>query len=135
MPLLGKHLIPSAHICMVPWLGTSVTGLCQISKLCGIDASDECFRLTYATHTRFLPFIMCISSATDQIYGRFLKLCQVMEHSENDRVNYLTYLCMSSARSIISSHLRIVGKRLHLDDKRKLLYEGSQLLKQAYINE
>ncbi len=42
MPLLGKHLIPSVHICMMPWLGTSVTGLCQISRLCGIDVSDEC---------------------------------------------------------------------------------------------
>ncbi len=41
MPLLGKHLIPSVHICMVPWSGTSVKGLCQISRLCGIDVSDE----------------------------------------------------------------------------------------------
>ncbi len=32
MPLLGKHLIPSVHICMLPWLGTSETGLCQISR-------------------------------------------------------------------------------------------------------
>ncbi len=42
---------------------------------------------------------------------------------------------MSSARSNIGSNLRIVGKRLNIDDKRKLLDEGSQLLKQAYINE
>ncbi len=55
------------------------------------------FQLPYAIHTRFLPIIMCISSAsTDQIYGRFLKLCQVMQHSKNDRVNYLTHLYMSS---------------------------------------
>ncbi len=93
------------------------------------------FQLPYATHTRFLPFIMCISSATYQIYGMLLKLCQVMEHSENDRVNYVTHLCMSLARSIIGSNLRIVGKRLHVDDKRKLLDEGIQLLRQAYINE
>ncbi len=57
-----------------------------------------------------------------------------MEHSENDRVNYLTHLCMPSARSIIGSNLRIVGKRLNIYDKRKLLDEGSQLLRQAYIN-
>ncbi len=90
------------------------------------DIFQLMFQLPYATHMRFLPIIMCISSATDQIYGRFLKLCQVMQHSENDRVNYLTHLCMSSARSIIGSNLRIVGKRLKIDDKRKLLDEGRQ---------
>jgi hypothetical protein len=37
----------------------------------------------YATHTRFLPLIMEISSATDQIYGRFIKMCRAMEKSEN----------------------------------------------------
>ncbi len=47
--------------------------------------------------------IMYISSAADQIYGRFLKLWQIMKRSENDRVNYLTHLCMPSARSIIGS--------------------------------
>ncbi len=38
-------------------------------------------QLPYATHTRFLPQIMNISSATDQIYGRFLKMYKVMEPS------------------------------------------------------
>ncbi len=42
---------------------------------------------------------------------------------------------MSSARSIIRSNLRIVGKRLNIDDKRKLVDEGSQFLRQAYTNE
>ncbi len=37
-------------------------------------------QLPYVAHTRFLPQIMEISSATDQIYGRFLKMCKVMEH-------------------------------------------------------
>ncbi len=78
---------------------------------------------------------MCISCASDQIYARFLKLCKIMEHSENDRVNYLTCLCMSSSRSIIGSNFRIVSKIFHIDDKRKLLDEGSQLLRQAYINQ
>ncbi len=42
---------------------------------------------------------------------------------------------MYSARSIIGSNLRNVCKRLHVDDKRKLLDEGSLLLRQAYIKE
>ncbi len=75
------------------------------------------FQLPYATHTRLLPIIMCISSITDQIYGRFLKLWQVMQHSENDKVIYLTHLCISSARSIIGSNHRIVGKRLNKKTK------------------
>ncbi len=37
--------------------------------------------------------------------------------------------------SIIGSFLRIVGKRLNIDGKRKLLDEGCQLLRQKYINE
>ncbi len=40
-------------------------------------------QLPYATRTRFLPQIMEISSATDQIYGWFLKMCKVMEHAKN----------------------------------------------------
>ncbi len=39
-------------------------------------------------------------------------------------VAYLTHLCMTSARLIIGSNLRIVGKRRHVDEKRKLLDEG-----------
>ncbi len=133
MPLLGKHLIPSVHISMVPSLGTSVTGLCQISRLCGIDVSDECSN--YHIPHILASFHLLCALTTDQIYGRFVKLCEVMEHSGNEGVNYLTHICMSSARSSIGSNLGIVGKRHYVDDKRKLLDEGSLLLRQSYINE
>ncbi len=128
MPLLGKHLY---GVLAWDFSDRSVSDFQIMWNRC----VRRMFQLPYATHINFLPFIMCISSATNQIYGRFLKLCHVMEHSENDSVNYLTYLCMSSARSIKGSTLRIVGKRLHVVGKRKLLDEDSQLLRQAYINE
>ncbi len=41
------------------------------------------FQLSYTFHTRFLPQNMEISSATDQIYGRFLKMYKVMDHAKN----------------------------------------------------
>ncbi len=37
------------------------------------------FNLPYTTHTRFLPHIPEISTVTDQIYGRFLKMVKTME--------------------------------------------------------
>ncbi len=37
------------------------------------------FNLPYTTHTRFLPHILEISTVTDQIYGRFLKMVKTME--------------------------------------------------------
>ncbi len=58
-------------------------------------------QLPYATHTRFLPHIMEISSATDEINGRFLKMCKVMEHAKNSRVSFLTKLSISMSRLII----------------------------------
>ncbi len=126
MPLLGTHLISMCTFLWFPGLDFTDRSVSDVQIMWN-RCVRRMFQLPYAIHTSFLPFSMCISSATYQIYGRFLKLCQVMEHFENDRVNYLTHLCMSSARSIIGSNLMIVGKILYVDDKRKLLDEGSQL--------
>ncbi len=68
-------------------------------------------QLPYVIHTRFLPQIMEISSATDQIYGRFLKMYKVMEHAKSSRVCFLTKLSIFTPRSIIRSNLRTVTKR------------------------
>ncbi len=81
-------------------------------------------QLLYAAHTRFLPQIMEISSATDQIYGWFLKMCKVMEHAKNSQVCFLTKLCISTPRSIIGSNLRTVMKRLHMNNLVTLMDEG-----------
>ncbi len=84
------------------------------------------------THTRFLPQIMEISSATDQIYGRFLKMCKDMEHAKNIRVHFLTNLNISTLWSIIGSNLRTMKKRLHMNNLATLMDEGCKKLREAY---
>ncbi len=91
-------------------------------------------RLPYATHTRFLPLIMDISSARDQIYSRFLKMCNMLEISDNVRVRYLTCCSMASPRSIIGTNLDIIGRRLHLNQS-SLKAKGIGLLKNMYIRQ
>ncbi len=85
--------------------------------------------------TRFLPQIMEINSATDQIYGRFSKMCKVMEHAKNSRVHFLTKLSISTPRSIIGSNLRTLKKRLHMNNLATLMDVGSKKLREAYITE
>ncbi len=51
MSLLGKDLIPSVHICMVPKPGTSVIDQYQISRVCGTNMSDK----YYSYHMPPLP--------------------------------------------------------------------------------
>ncbi len=91
-------------------------------------------RLPYATHTRFLPLIMDISSVRDQIYSRFLKMCNRMEISDNVHVKYFTCCSMASPRSIIGTNLDIIGRRLHLNQS-SLKAKGIGLLKNMYIRE
>ncbi len=81
-------------------------------------------QLPDATHTRFLLQFMEISSATDQICGQFLKMCKVMEHAKNSQVHFLTKFSISTPRSIISSNLRTVKKRLHINNLATLMDEG-----------
>jgi hypothetical protein len=78
---------------------------------------------------------MEMASVTDQIYGRFVKMWRAMEQSDNVRVRYLTHVCAATPRSIIGSNLRIVCKRLHLEDLIQLKAHGSRLLRQAYLSE
>ncbi len=76
---------------------------------------------------------MEISSATDQIYGRFLKMCKLMEHAKNSRVRFLTKLSISTPRWIIGSNLRTMKKRLHINNLATLMDEGCKKLREAYI--
>lgn len=46
-------------------------------------------KLPCATHTRFPPLIMDVSNAKDQIYSRFLQMCNKMEITDKLRVRYL----------------------------------------------
>ncbi len=48
---------------------------------------------------------MDISSAWDQIYIRFLKICNKMEISDNVRVIYLKCCSIASPKSIIGTNL------------------------------
>ncbi len=92
-------------------------------------------QLPYATHTRFMPQIMEISSATDQTYGLFLKMCKVMEHAMNSCVRFLTKLSISTHRLINGSNLRPVKKSLHMNNLTTLMHEGCKKLREAYITE
>ncbi len=92
-------------------------------------------QLTYATYTRFLPQMIEISSVTDQIYGRFLKMFKVMEHAKNSQVLFRTKLSISTPRSIIGSNLRTVNKKLHMNNLATLMDEGCKKLREAYITE
>ncbi len=70
------------------------------------------FTLPYETHRRFLPHLIGTPSASDQIFSRFLKKQLKMETSENHNVNFITRMCLDSARSISASNLRVIAKRL-----------------------
>ncbi len=91
-------------------------------------------RLPYATHTRFLPLIKDISSASNQVYSQFLKMHNKMEISDNEWVRYLTCCSMASPRSIIGTNLNIIGRRLHLNQSSSKA-KGIGLLKNIYILE
>jgi hypothetical protein len=53
------------------------------------------FNLSYRTHTRFLPYILETPGVLDQIYCRFIKMCQSMQKSENVKVR-LQYMYVNS---------------------------------------
>ncbi len=79
---------------------------------------------------------MEIISATDQIYGWFLKMCKVMEHATNSRICFLTKIIISIPRSIIGCNLRTVKKRLHMNNLATLMDVGcKKLMWEAYITE
>ncbi len=67
---------------------------------------------------------MEFGSATDQIYGQFLKKSKVMKHVKNSLVSFLTKLSLSTTRSVIGSHLRIVEKRLDMNSLTTLMGVG-----------
>ncbi len=93
------------------------------------------FNLPYTTHTRFLPHILEIGTVTDQICGCFLKMVKTMEQSNNMRVQYITKLSISSAKFIIGSYMRIICRRLKLDNISQLMNMGSCVRKKTYIQE
>ncbi len=93
------------------------------------------FNLPYTTDTRFFPHILEISTVTDQIYGRFLKMVKTMEQSNNIRVQYITKLSKISAKSIIGSNMRIICRRLKLDNISQVINMGSCMVKKTYIQE
>ena len=92
------------------------------------------FHLPYQTHRRFLPLILETPGVTDQIYYRFLKMCQTMNVSKNVKVKYLYNVCMLNARSIVRNNLNVIENRLGIKLE-KVLSDGISLLKGAYLNE
>ncbi len=93
------------------------------------------FQLPYTTHTRFLPLVLDTSLVMDQIYGRFLKLVNVMCYSRNVSIKFLANFCVQSPRSIIGSNLRVIQSRLNLDSLDELCNGRSHyLLRQLYIS-
>ncbi len=71
--------------------------------------------------SRFLPPILEISTLTDQLYERFLKMVKTMEQSNNMRVQNITKFSKISAKSIIGSNMRIICRRLKLDNISQLM--------------
>ncbi len=70
---------------------------------------------------------------TNQICGRFLKICKAMEQSDNMKVHYLTTLSTNSTNSIIGFNMWIICRRL--DNTSQLMNMGSCMLKKTYIQE
>ncbi len=62
-------------------------------------------------------------------------MVKTMEQSNNMRVQYETKLSNISAKSIISSNMRIICRRLKLDNISQLMNMGSCMLKKTYIQE
>ena len=92
------------------------------------------FNLPPMTHTRYLPHVLKSPGVLDQIYGRFIRMCQSMEKSDNSKVNNLFKVCMSTSRSIIRRNLRTIEQRLKLP-LNNVLSEGVRTLKRKYIEE
>jgi len=92
------------------------------------------FQLPYQTHRRFLPLVLGSPGVLDQMYRRFVKICQTMSSSQNVRVKYLYDVCSLNARSIIRKNLHVIEKRLEVNHVR-VLSEGYTLLKRVYLDE
>ena len=90
------------------------------------------FCLPYTTHTRYLPHILGVCNAMDQIYCRFINMINVMMKSKNVRVCYLTRMAIASARNIIGANVRIIAKRIKCDIA-DVLHTGRNILKDDYI--
>ena len=91
------------------------------------------FKLPYMTHTRFLPHLLGICSAMDQIYCRFLNMIKGMRESANRRVRYITRLAEANPRSIIGSNLRLIARKVNVD-LNNIVEMGQVQLKFSYIN-
>ena len=90
------------------------------------------FNLPFTTHTRYLPHIVERPGVLDQMYIRFVKMCHVMENSQNVKLRYLYKICMSSARSIIRRNFRKIELRLDLSLDNVKQYGASNLRKLYY---
>ena len=86
------------------------------------------------THTRFLPLILGVSSVTDQIYSRFLKLWASMYNSSNSRVKLIADMGLNCSRSIIGSNFYTISKRLGIEAN-EVKKCGFGMLKQRYMLE
>ena len=90
------------------------------------------FNLPAMTHTRFLPHILENPGVLDQIYCRFVRMCNSMLMSKNRRLKHLYNVCMSTPRSIIRRNLRQIEMRLNVPCD-TVLSEGTVLLRNAYL--
>ncbi len=54
--------------------------------------------LPYRTHTRYLPHILGVCNATDEIYSRFINMVNVMQNSKNVRIQYVANMSRASTR-------------------------------------
>jgi hypothetical protein len=91
-------------------------------------------RLPFMTHTRYLPHLLGSSGVTDQIYSRFVKMCNSIRVSENQRLKFLFESCVRHSRSIIGGNLRVVAKRLGMSIS-KVLCDGASQLNIFYLQE
>ena len=89
------------------------------------------FRLPFMTHTRYLPHLLGTPAVLDQIYLRFINMCNSMCKSDNKRMRFLFEVCASNTRSVIGGNLALIAKRLNVDNV-KVLCSGASQLRCAY---
>ena len=73
-------------------------------------------RLPYKTHRRFLPQLIGGPTALDSIYSRFVKMTNKMKTSDNQRISFLTKLCLQDQRSIMGSNIHVISIHLNVSD-------------------
>ena len=92
------------------------------------------FRLPFMTHTRYLPHMLDAPPVLDQIYSRFVNMCNAMYKSDNVRLNFLFRVCVSDNRSLIGGNLTLIANRLNINVD-KVMYVGVSQLKGAYMSD